>query len=64
MLAAAGMMSPTDLKPHHIVRRIGDGRILTLAEQFTFLDNGSFLNGSAPASFASVWDRAKAEAFA
>ena len=64
MLAAAGMSSPTDLKPHHIVRRIGDGRILTLSEQFVFLENGAFLNGSAPASLASVWDRAKAEAFA
>ncbi len=64
MLAAAGMTSPTDLKPHHIVRRIGDGRILTLAEQFVFLENGAFLNGSAPASLTSVWDRAKSEAFA
>ncbi|MEO6607537.1 MAG: FMN-binding glutamate synthase family protein, partial [Aestuariivirga sp.] len=64
MLAAAGMTSPTELKPHHIVRRIGDGRILTLAEQFIFLDNGAFLNGSAPTSLSSVWDRAKAEVFA
>ena len=63
MLAAAGMTSPKDLMPHHIVRRIGDGRILTLSEQFTFLENGAFIVGSAPAAMANIWDRARSDSF-
>ncbi len=63
MLAAAGMVSPKDLMPHHIVRRIGDGRILTLGEQFTFLENGAFIVGSAPAAMANIWDRAQSDSF-
>lgn len=30
--AAAGMHSPSDLKPRHISRRVGDGQILSLAD--------------------------------
>jgi hypothetical protein len=63
MLAAAGMASPKDLMPHHIVRRIGDGRILTLSEQFTFLENEALIVGSAPAAMAHIWDRARSDSF-
>ncbi len=63
MLAAAGMTSPTELKPEHISRRVGDGRIFTLADQFTFLENGALLGKKAPTEFATLWNAAKSETF-
>jgi glutamate synthase domain-containing protein 2 len=63
MLAAAGMSSPADLKPHHIFRRIGDGRIITFAEQFTFLDVGQLLTDRQNHTFTNDWDRASADQF-
>ncbi len=31
LLAAAGLSSPSELQPHHILRRIGDGRVIDFA---------------------------------
>ncbi len=58
MLAAAGMSSPAQLRPHHILRRVGDGRILTLADQFPLTDVRGLLTGNAPAPVLAAWGRA------
>ncbi len=63
MLAAAGMTQPTELKPEHLSRRVGDGRILTLADQFTFLEPGILLTKNAPEDFATLWENANSETF-
>ena len=63
MLAAAGMTSPTELRPHHISRRISDGRIYTLADQFTFLQAGALLKKGAPPEFAVLWKNARSDRF-
>jgi glutamate synthase domain-containing protein 2 len=63
MLAAAGLSDPKMLKPGHIFRRIGDGRILTLADQFEFLQPGVLLGKSVPAGFAREWAMAEAASF-
>ena len=63
MLAAAGLRYPKDMKPEHILRRVGDGRIFTLADQFTFLEQGALFKPDIPASFAEDWLRARAETF-
>ncbi len=63
LLAAGGLNAPSDLKPHHIFRRIGDGRILTFAEQFTFLEPGQLLTGKVQNAFTEDWGRATAERF-
>jgi hypothetical protein len=63
MLAAAGMSSPTQLRPHHILRRVGDGRILTLAEQFPQTETGGLLKGDAPAAVLAAWNRADPRRF-
>ncbi len=63
LIAAAGMNSPAELRPHHIMRRVGDGRILTLADQFEFLTDGALLNGKAHSSLAVMWSRAPADTF-
>jgi glutamate synthase domain-containing protein 2 len=63
MLAAAGLENPQDLKPSQIFRRVGDGRILTLADQFVFLEPGALLKSKLPPSFADDWARALPEKF-
>jgi glutamate synthase domain-containing protein 2 len=63
LLAASGLSAPADLKPNHIFRRIGDGRIITFAEQFTFLDPGQLLTGKSPHVFTVDWEKATAERF-
>ena len=61
MLAAAGMSSPTDLKPYHISRRVGDGRILSLAELHPAVAAGELLKGGGV--YDSFWKRANADRF-
>jgi hypothetical protein len=63
MLAAAGMTAPSDLKPHHISRRVGDGRIVTLADLHPTLIPGALLSGDAGPMFAQMWLGARSEAF-
>jgi glutamate synthase domain-containing protein 2 len=63
MLAAAGMTTPTELKPHHISRRVGDGRILTLADMYPGLEAGAFLTGKASGAMGALWDGARSEQF-
>ncbi len=63
LLAAAGMNAPHQLRPHHIQRRVGDGRILTLADQFEFMEAGALLGKKASVSFARLWKLARSEAF-
>jgi glutamate synthase domain-containing protein 2 len=63
LLAAAGMHSPSELKPHHIQRRVGDGRITTFAEQFLFLEPHQLLKGKLRHVFTDNWERATAERF-
>lgn len=61
MLAAAGMSSPTDLKPYHISRRGGDGRIFTLADLHPLIAEGELLKGGSV--YDGFWKRASAERF-
>jgi glutamate synthase domain-containing protein 2 len=63
MLAAAGMTSPKDLLPQHISRRVGDGRILSLADMYPMLEPGVLLNGKATGELAQLWAGAKSETF-
>jgi glutamate synthase domain-containing protein 2 len=63
LLAAAGLASPAALRPHHIYRRVGDGRILTFADQFAFLDEGQLINSKMPHAFSKEWEMARADAF-
>jgi glutamate synthase domain-containing protein 2 len=63
MLAAAGMTSPKDLKPWHISRRVGDGRILTLADLHPTLSDGALLKDKIDGAFAMQWENARSEKF-
>jgi glutamate synthase domain-containing protein 2 len=62
MLAAAGMSSPTELRPYHISRRVGDGRILTLADLYPLVSKGELLQGQG--AHTEFWKRANPETWA
>ncbi|BCW87798.1 hypothetical protein sos41_09290 [Alphaproteobacteria bacterium SO-S41] len=64
MLAAAGLDEPSDLGPHHIVRRINANEVRLYSKIFPFLQPGELLGGNCSNSFyASLWDMARAESF-
>lgn len=45
IVGSAGLNHPTELKPHHIVRRQPDGWIKLLSEHYQFIGSGSLLSG-------------------
>ena len=63
LLAAAGLETPADLRPGHIFRRVGDGRILSLADQYGDMQPGTLLRKSVPEAWKSDWTAARAEGF-
>jgi glutamate synthase domain-containing protein 2 len=65
MLAAAGLAHPSELKAHHLVRRVGADQIRALSEIHTFLRAGELAQGVCEQRFyAEAWERASAERFA
>jgi glutamate synthase domain-containing protein 2 len=63
LIAAAGMHAPSELKPHHIIRRVGDGRIVSLADQFEFMAEGALHTKSSKSLYAAQWAAARADTF-
>jgi glutamate synthase domain-containing protein 2 len=63
LLAAAGMNTPRDLQPQHIFRRVGDGSIMTFAEQYPAIAAGVLLKGAGEHALFAPWKRARAEQF-
>jgi glutamate synthase domain-containing protein 2 len=57
MLAAAGLSSPLDLQPHHIMRRVGDGRIVDFSMLYPLTRSGALLEGNGGAT-QYAWDAA------
>ncbi len=63
LLAAAGLSSPKDLKPHHILRRGGAGKVVSLANQIVMLHDGDLVNGKMPEPWRRPWNTALADRF-
>ena len=63
VLGAAGLGSPGDLRPWHIMRRVGPMEVRNYSEIFHFLENGALLQEKVPASFARPWAAASADTF-
>jgi glutamate synthase domain-containing protein 2 len=62
LLAAAGLSTPSDLKPHHIMRRVGDGRVVSFAELYPAVSQHA-LNAEVSGDLQRVWRSASAERF-
>ncbi len=65
LVAAAGLSHPSELKPHHFLRRASADKVISLAEQYEQLQPGQLLAdpGSSP-RFAEAWALASADSFA
>jgi glutamate synthase domain-containing protein 2 len=65
LVAAAGLSHPSELKPHHFLRRASSDKVISLAEQYEQLGQGQLTAdpGSSPA-FARAWALASADSFA
>lgn len=66
LLCAAGLSSPAELGPEHIVRRVSEMHVSSLANIYQFLQPGELLAGvpERHAVFKSFWADARAETFA
>jgi glutamate synthase domain-containing protein 2 len=64
MLAAAGLEHPSELGPHHLVRRVSATQVKQFSELHTFLRPGVLLDGSCAEGFyCDNWKRASADSF-
>lgn len=64
MTAAAGLLHPSDLGPHHLVRRVSLTEIRLFSQLHLFLENGELLDGANERDFYSAaWKLARADRF-
>ncbi|PVE21686.1 FMN-binding glutamate synthase family protein [Microvirga sp. KLBC 81] len=65
LLAAAGLNRPSDLKPHHLARRISSSEIKLFSQLLPYLEPGELLgNRSDHPFYASSWALARPDRFA
>ena len=58
VLGAAGLESPRQLRPWHIMRRVGPMEVRNFSEIYPFIDSGSLLGKAVPSAFARPWSAA------
>ena len=67
LIAAAGLTHPSDLKPHHLVRRISPNQVKLASALLPYLEPGQLLDPSQlsrmPPVFGLYWPVAQAESF-
>ena len=64
MLAAAGLSHPSDLRPQHLVRRVGPTEIRQFSQIHTFLEPGMLVDGRcADGFYRQTWEMARADSF-
>ena len=62
-LAAMGLDHPSELAPHHVVRRVNATHVASLDEIYPFVTDGQLLDGTAPERMQRYWHESAAEAF-
>ncbi|MFL6659318.1 MAG: FMN-binding glutamate synthase family protein [Massilia sp.] len=67
LIAAAGLEHPSQLKPHHIVRRVSPNQVKLASALLPYLDKGELLDPAhlhrLPPVFGLYWPLAQAESF-
>jgi glutamate synthase domain-containing protein 2 len=64
MIAAAGLQHPCEVRPHHLVRRVGDAEIRLFSQLHVFLEPGELVDGKRKRTFYShAWDLARPDSF-
>ncbi len=68
LIAAAGLNHPSQLKPHHLVRRVSANQVKLVSALLPYLESGQLLSEANPEKelpevFATYWPIAQAESF-
>ena len=64
MIAAAGLEHPSEVRAHHLVRRVGDAEVRLFSQLHVFLEPGELLEGKCARDFYShAWTLARADSF-
>ena len=67
LIAAVGLHHPSELRPHHLVRRLSPNRVALASALLEYIEPGSLLADTTPAHFPEVfrtyWPLARAESF-
>ena len=64
LVGAAGLRHPSDLRPHHIVRRVSGNEIRLLSNLYKFIQPGELLkNPAAHVVYEMYWPMASAHSF-
>jgi glutamate synthase domain-containing protein 2 len=63
LIAAAGLAHPSELRPHHVSRRLGPNQTATFAQVYRFLKPGEIEAGTDHPIIAEAWQLARSEIF-
>ncbi len=63
MVGALGLNNPSDLKPHHIMRRTSTEEVKTFDQIYDYLSPGQLLGDNIPESYKPYWEKADPECF-
>jgi glutamate synthase domain-containing protein 2 len=67
LISAAGLNHPSELRPHHLVRRVSPNQVKLASVLLPYLDPGQLLDAGQiqrmPAVFKTYWPVARAESF-
>jgi len=63
LIAAAGLAHPSELRPHHVSRRLGPDQTATFAQVYRFLKPGEILGGTDHPIIAEAWQLARSDRF-
>jgi len=62
-VAAMGLDHPSELAPHHVVRRVNATQVMSLDEIYPFLTRGQLVDGIGPERLQRYWRESTAETF-
>ena len=67
LIAAVGLQHPSELRPHHVVRRLSPNRVALASALLEYIDAGTLLANAVPVHlpevFKKYWPLARAESF-
>jgi glutamate synthase domain-containing protein 2 len=64
LIAAAGLEHPSQIRPHHLVRRVGNSEVRLFSQLHVFLDPGELIDGNCNRDFYSeAWKLARPDSF-
>ncbi|MBD3868607.1 MAG: FMN-binding glutamate synthase family protein, partial [Acidobacteria bacterium] len=63
LLGAAGLSSPDEITPDHVMRRISSREVQSYRRCYEHIETGALLGGAIPPAFAEDWQNASARRF-